>query len=562
MAKPRAILTNPWLLGGVIAAVALAAYIPAVSAGFFGDDYWLLHDNAMVSAPDGLYRFWCTTEAPDYFPLTWSTLWAEWRLWGDEAAGYHVTNIVLHAISAVLVWRLLLCLRVPGAWLAAAVFAVHPVNVESVAWISQRKNVLAMVFCLPAALAYFRSQRGAHKGWYAAALVFFALALLSKAAVVMLPLALLVLTWYRRGRLGWRDLAVSAPMLAMSLVLGLVTVVFQRNLIAGGTVRPEGFASRLAAAGAAVWFYLYKAVLPVRLALIYPRWQVDARAPLWYVPLALLIACFAGLWLARRWRWARPVLAALACYAIMMFPMLGFFENTYWSYSLVADRYQYFSLAAAVAMVVAGAVKLLGPGAAARRRVGAAVGVAVVCTLAALTWHRAGLFGNREALWRDTLAKNPDGWVPRSKLAGILMGRGSIDEVISLWRGALARGAHEHRALNELAWVYATWPDEKVRDGPEALRLIERARGLAGQDSALLLDTLAAALAEVGRFEEAVVVATEALRLAEAAMTPQAVDEDRELLRQCRTHLELYKARRPCRQGGPKAPGADTPMKE
>ena len=753
MAKPKAILTNPWLLGGVIAAAALAVYIPAMGGDFTWDDEWLVYDSPLIQAPDGLYRIWFTGEAPDYFPVTWSTLWVEWRLWGAEAAGYRVTNIVLHAISAVLVWRLLLCLRVPGAWLAAAVFAVHPVNVESVAWISQRKNVLAMVFCLPAALAYFRSQRGAHKGWYAASLVLFALALLSKTAVVMLPVALLVLTWYRRGRLGLRDLAVATPMLAMSLVMGIVTIVFDLAFMVDKVIRLEGPAGRVASSGWVVWFYLYKAFVPVRLSMMYPRWQVAEGAIVSYVPLALLVACFVGLWLARRAGWARAVLAGLGCFVIVLFPVLGFIDDPYWAYSFVADRHQYFAIIAALALAAAGCAKLAAPGAAARRRACTPIAAAVLCVLAALTWHRAGLFASDEALWRDALVKNPDEWAVHGSLAralrqagpgdpdklaeaarhlahalelspgnpkvhaemaitlalsgrldeaehhfsrivalkpqnawarlnlgmllrdrgrtaealehlqacvrlapddagghtqlglalvaagrsadaadeyaiavsldptdrwarfnlgkvlnelgrsgralehlvayvqlapddpeghvelgialaatgqrpaaagefaeamrldpasekaaelliAVLLEQGKPAEAVRRYRELLAARGETVALLNNLAWLLATWPDEGVRDGPEALRLAERARELTGGNNAVVLDTLAAALAEVGRFDQAVSVAAQAAKLAEAA-------GDKDLLEQCRARLELYKSKRPYRRPRP-----------
>ena len=562
MANQKAILTNPWLLGGVIAAVTLAAYIPAMNAGFLSDDAWLLYESPHIKAPDGLYRFWFTTKAPDYFPLTWSTLWVEWRLWGTSPAGYHVTNIVLHAAAAVLVWRLLAYLGVPGAWLAALIFAVHPVNVESVAWISERKNVLAMVFYVPAAMAYFRSQRGARKGWYAASLVFFALALLSKTAVVTLPVALLVLTWYRRGRLEWKDLAVVAPMLLMSLVLGIVTIVFDMQQMGDTIIRPEGLADRLAASGWIVWFYLYKAFVPVGLSLRYTRWTVDGGAVVSYMPLALLVGCFAGLWLARRAGWARAALVALACFVIVLFPVLGFIDDPYWTYSLVADRHQYFVIIAVIALAVAGCAKLAAPAAATLRGARIPVAVGVLAALTALTWHRAGLFADNEALWRDTMTKNPDAWVPRSSLMAIFQRQGRADEMIALCHDTLAWGVHQHKVLNELAWVYATWPDENVRNGEQAVHLAGLARELTGGKSPIVLDTLAAALAETGQFDEAVRVAARAVQLAEQAVSDRTTDRDKKLIDQYRSRLKLYREKRPYRHAALTAPGADTPMKE
>ena len=557
MAKAKPIWMNPWLAGAAIVAVTLAVYIPAVNAGFFSDDEWLLHDSPAIKADDGLLCFWFPWvrapegyKVPDYWPLTWTSLWVEWRMWGMNPAGYHVTNILLHAAAALLAWRVLVRLGIPGAWLAGLLFAVHPVNVESVAWISERKNTLAMVFCLLTALAYLRSNRAGRRAWYAACLVFFALSLLSKPAAVMLPVALLVVTWWRRGRLGLRDLALAAPMLAMSLVLGVVTILSNQAMIAGHVVRPagEGFGAKLAISGLAVWFYLCKAVAPVELSLIYPRWQVDGGAVVAYLPLALLLVCFAALWSVRRMRPPRAALAALACFVVMLLPLLGFLDDYYWAFSLVADRHQYFALVAVLALAGAGAVKLIGRAGTWRRRAGVPFVLAVVVALTALTWHRAALFADHEALWRDTLAKNPDAWAPRSSLVVIMRKQGRIDEMIAMCEDGVARGGrYEPRALNDLAWLLATWPDEAVRDGPRAVRLAERAAALTGRKKPMTLDTLATAYAEVGRFDEAVRTAEQAVRLAEAAISPESTKDDKTMLAEYRSHLELYRAGRPCR---------------
>jgi len=484
MAKAKHIWTSPWLAGAAIVALTLAVYLPVVNADFMWDDDWLLRDSDLIHAPDGLYRFWFTAEAPDYFPLTWSSLWVEWRLWGTHAAGYRATNILLHAAAAVLLWRVLVHLGIPGAWLAGLLFAAHPVNVESVAWISERKNTLAMVFFLLTALAYLRSDRGARGGWYAACLVFFALALLSKTAVVMLPVALLVVTWWRRGRLGLRDLALAAPMLAMSLACGVVTLLFEYALIGGQAVRPagEGFGAKLAISGLAVWFYLYKAVVPLGLSLVYRRWQVDGGAVLSYVPLVLLAGCFAALWPVRRTRPGRAVLAALACFVVMLLPLLGFIDDPYWIYSLVADRHQYFALVAVVALAGAGGATLFAPGGANRRKVGVVAAVAVVVALASLTWRRAGVFADPVALWRGPAERNPDGWLPQHNLGVALMA--------------------------------SDLPDKYDRARPHLARALALV-----QDRACVWESNAELLYETGRFREAAEHYREALRL-----NPESVD--------------------------------------
>ncbi|MBW2173600.1 MAG: glycosyltransferase family 39 protein, partial [Deltaproteobacteria bacterium] len=223
----NALLKSSSLRVGIIVLITLVVYIPAMRAGFVWDDDLFLTNNPLIKADDGLYRFWFTTEPPDYFPLVSTSLWFEWRVWGMDATGYHVVNIVLHAISSMLIWLVLRRLKIPGAWLAALIFAVHPVNVESVAWITERKNTQPMVFYLLTILLYLRFEGDGRRRWYVLALSAFLIALLSKTSVVMLPFVLLGCAWWQRGSIQRKDLVRSIPFFVMSGVLGLVTVWYQ-----------------------------------------------------------------------------------------------------------------------------------------------------------------------------------------------------------------------------------------------------------------------------------------------------------------------------------------------
>ena len=209
-----------WKVAAIVV-ITLIVYIPAMRADFIWNDDSFLTDNPHIKAPDGLYRFWFTTRSPDYFPLTSSMLWIEWRLWGMNATGYHVVNVLLHAVSSVLAWRVLRQLNVPGALLAGLVFAVHPVNVESVAWITERKNTLPMVFFLLSILFYLKSENNEPRRWYGLSLLSFLLGLLAKTSIVMLPAVLLGCAWWRRGRITRKDLLRVLPFLCLAAVLSL-----------------------------------------------------------------------------------------------------------------------------------------------------------------------------------------------------------------------------------------------------------------------------------------------------------------------------------------------------
>ncbi len=410
-------------------ALPIAAYLPAIGAGFVWDDVSIyVVDNPLIHAADGLYRFWFTSDPIDYFPLTYTTFWLEWRLWGDNPVGYHVVNIVLHGVVCVLVWRVLHRLGVAGGWFAALLFAVHPVNVEAVAWVTQRKSLLAAAFGFAALLSFLRFDANGRRRSYVVALLLFILSLCAKPSLATLPLLLPGIAWWKRGRVCKKDLLRSLPFLAAALVIVLVGVWFQyeRN-IKGAVIRTEGPAERLAIAGRAVWFYLSKALVPENLTFVYPRWRVDAADVGSYLPLAVLLLCFGVLWRFRA-TWGRPLLAALVYYAVTLLPGLGFADVYFWRYSLVGDHYQYQSLPAVLALVVAAASWFAERRPAFPRRVLAALGGIACVWLGVLTWRQCGIYRDEETLWRDTLNKNAGAWIAHNNLGVVLIGQGRLDE--------------------------------------------------------------------------------------------------------------------------------------
>ena len=487
----------------LIIVLTVVAYLPALGGGLTWDDATLIIENPMVRASDGLHRFWFTTEAPDYYPLTWSAWWLEWRLWGTSPLGYHVVNVLLHAVNAVLVWLVLRRLKIPAGWLAGLVFALHPVNVAAVAWISEQKSMLCMFFYLLAILLYLRFDEEERWRWYGLSLGAFLLALLSKTAVVMLPVVLLGCAWWRHGRVRRKDLLCSLPFLVSSLGLGVTTVWFQYKAL-GVSVQKHAFASRLVAAGWAPWFYLSKALLPLNLMVIYPKWQINTSHWASYAPGILLAGILGAFWWARK-TWGRPWLFGLGYFVVTLFPVLGFFDQGFYRLSLVADHWQYCSIIGIIALVVALGEKAFNRLGAQSRLWGT---VAIVLILGAATWGRGYVYADAERLWRDNIAKNPNAWMAHYNLGVALQQAGQMPEAMDQWDQTLRIEPAYAQADYNLGLGYA-------RSGrmPEAMAHWEQALRI-NPDFAAAHYNLGVALERAGSLENAIDHFRKALDLA------------------------------------------------
>jgi protein O-mannosyl-transferase len=423
----------------VIVLLTFVAYWPVLRGQFIWDDPLLVENNPLVTQTLNLRSVWFQTD----FPLTVVAFWLQWLLWGKAAAGYHTVNILLHALNSVLVWRVLVRLNIRGAWLAGAIFAVHPVCAASVAWISEFKNTLSLPFFLSSIWFYLRrdspnaehATRNTQHAWYALSLLTFLLALLAKTSTVMLPVVLLGCAWWLRGRITKRDWLRVAPFFVLALAFGLMSIWFQTHqTFTTGKVQTENFWGRLAGAGMAIWFYLGKALLPLNLNLIYPRWNINAAAPLSYLPILLLYGVFFLCWKFRR-SWGRPVLFGFGYFVVSLFPVLGFFDMYFLAISRVSDHFQYLPLVGIVGLI-ASAVYL----GARKIKVNGAellINTTLIIALTFLTVQRAKVMATDETLWRDTLAKNPAAWSAHNNLACILAEQNKIDEAITHFEASL-----------------------------------------------------------------------------------------------------------------------------
>ncbi len=436
----------------VVLAVALA-YFPATHCGFIWDDDDYVTQNLELRDADGLRRIWLAPSAtPQYYPLVHSSFWLEYQSWGLDPRGYHVTNIVIHTINAFLLWWLLVRLRVPGAWLAAMVFAVHPVHVESVAWVTERKNVLSGMFYLLAILAFIKhwdftkpasddsqatSSRGWRLAWLFVAYLCFIAALLSKTVTATLPAALLVLVWWKQGRLPIKQSLSVLPMILIGAMFGWFTVWLEKVQVgASGLDWNLSFVDRWLVAGRALWFYARKLLWPSNLIFTYPRWDIDSGQWWQYLfPLAAFATIFALWWY--RQRIGRGPLAAVLLFAGSLFPALGFFDVYPMRFSYVADHFQYLASIAVTTLLVATLTTLITNDDGQESGVFRIVGLVWVGVLMALTWNQTKIYEGLEPLWRDTLAKNPSSFMAHNNLGALLNRRGDYVEAEVHIRAAL-----------------------------------------------------------------------------------------------------------------------------
>ena len=464
-AEPLPRPARAWLQAVVLAAAVILAYQPAWHAGFIWDDDVYVTHNRLLTAPDGLKRIWLSQDSPSqYFPLVYTALRMERSAWGLDPSGYHWVNILLHAANALVLWGLLRRLRLPAPWLAAALFALHPVQVESVAWVTELKNVLSLFFCLLTAWAWVEFVRGGPGAWrfYAGALVFQALALFAKTTACAWPAALLLILWLQEKPFALRRVWQIAPFFAMGLLMGMVSIWWERHhQFAVGDAFALGWMSRLLVASRAVWFYLAKLLWPAGLSFSYARWHIDSANPLPYLWLAACVIA-GGL----IWRAGRGLKAAALFYVAMLGPLLGFISEYTFRYTFVADHYQYVASIGPLALAAAVIDKWFS-------RLGRAKVLTYAFLLAipgVLTWRQCRNYADSETLWRATLQSTPDSVIARNNLSHAFLDKGQLDQSIALSREVLAGNPRDAVALNNLGFALL----DKGRVG-EAIPCFEQA---------------------------------------------------------------------------------------
>jgi len=436
-----------WVPALAILAATMFVYGPALTGGFLWDDDACISENECLRTWDGLRQIWFVPGATEqYYPLTFSGFWLEYHLWGLHTLGYHLVNVLLHATAAILLWRVLAALRVRGALLAGAIFALHPVNVMSVAWMTELKNTLSGCLALGAGWAYVRfaglgveEDRAGKTAWasYLLSLALFQLAMLAKTAVSFLPVTLLLVVWWRKKRMTVSDVLWLLPMAGISVGMGVLTIYIEQH--SGGASGPDfqlSFAQRLLVSGHSFWFYLEKLVLPCDLTFIYPRWTIDASDGSQYLYPLTMLGLLTALWIFRG-RVGKGVWVAFMHFYLTTSMLVLIVVLFMMRYSFVSDHWQYFGSMGMLALFAAGITAGLDRLGWEGRPAGAAMKLGLLLALGVLSWRQSWIYQSLDSLWTDTLAKNPECWLAHSNLGQIRLKQGRLGEAKEHYEQAL-----------------------------------------------------------------------------------------------------------------------------
>ena len=498
-----------WLIMAVLVMAVFLTYQPVWQAGFVWDDDDHLTEKTALFEPGGLRKIWSSLAESRYYPLTLTTFWVEVRLWGLNPTPFHLVNIGLHALNGLLIVLVLRRLHVVGAMLAAALWTLHPVNVESVAWITEMKNTQSGVFFFLAVLFFLKSEHGRQWRWYVLSFGCGLAALLSKPSTVILPATLGLCIWWQRGKWEWRDLFRLLPFAVAAAAMSVLAVMEQRGHVsqAHATAWSLNVAERLVVASTAIWFYVGKLLWPLNLAFIYPRWQIAANVWWWWLPLLGVIGAGMLLWSQREQPWVRGVTFGLVFFVLALLPVLGFFDVYFFIFSYVADHFQYLASLGIITLVAAGVACSLRRAEGWRKTAGQVACVGLLVVLAMLSWRQSRIYQNIETLFQATITRNPECWMAHNNLGLALAARGRGEEAIRHYREALRIHPNFPEALTNLGMVLAArgQVEEAMRHYREALRI--------KPDSPQAHFNLGNALAARGQMEEAMRHYREALRI-------------------------------------------------
>lgn len=524
-----------WMWGVTLILLVLCVFSPAIWCGYIWDDTRYPLNAAVQNGSDGLFDIWFNPSrpatahspavytTPQYYPMTYTSFWVGYELWGHDPRGSHAFNIVIQAFAALLLWEVLRRLKVPGAWLAAALFAIHPLQTESVAWVSERKNVLAGLFFFASILTYLRFLRlnsddsdppsYGDPGWYWLSLILFICGLLSKSIVCSMPVVVGILIWWKRGKISLKNIALLIPFLICGMAMSAVTSWFEIHIV-GATGSDWGFSAvdRIWIAGHVIWFYVMKLIWPVNLTLVYPKWPLG---PAEWGYVAATVAVVAIL-LALQKKIGRGAAAAVLIYLVTLVPAMGFINIFPMRYSYVADHFQYLSGVALIVLAVAIIARILRPLGNSKRIIGLILAIGVLGIYSVSSSSQTHVFTNSETLWRNVIAKNPKAWLAYENLSLVLADQAeqsaadqqdpaqSAKDAKSHAEEAIQMAQHALALRSNLADAHDNWGRALVvlKEPAQALEQFRKAEAL---DPKLISikNNIGVALARLGRRQEA-----------------------------------------------------------
>lgn len=491
---------------------------------FIWDDRDCIVANPLIKAADGLKKIWLSRESIDYWPVSYSLYWTEWRLWGLDTQGYHVVNLCLHIATCLVVWQVLKKFQFKTATPVVILFAVHPVCVEAVAWIVQAKTLLAALFGFLSLNVYILAREQKNRlGLYAASLGFFGLSLLSKQSMIFLPVFLALWEWRNPGRFGPAKAQPLAGFFLVSLVMGVVGLTWYsyHTLPTAEAISQLSTLERFLAVGMRWWAYVGKALAPVDLMFIYPSWDIDPSRWLHWLPtvtlIALTILALYGFLRRISVESAKPShplslatrLGMSWMFALMaLLPVLGLVDIYFLRYSPTADHWQYAALPAILSFALEPlwatweksllSIKM-------RRQCPRTANILIISLtlfiagyLARSSYASSQRFRDEETLWKATIQANPNAWLAYNNLATLFAAKHQNAEAEALYRRALALKPDYPNALQGLAMIRLHSSRED-----EALELLNDAIKF-NPESSPLESAICGVLARMQRLSEAI----------------------------------------------------------
>ena len=462
----------------MIAASVLWIYWPALHGDWLWDDSLYITDNPLLRNPDRLWKAWFEPGSfVEYYPIQETVQWLQWQLWGMDTLGYHLTNVFLHILSALLVWRLLSKFGLRLAWLGGLIFAIHPVQVESVAWIVELKNTLSLPPFLLAMCAWIDYEERGKARDYWLALGLFLIAMLCKITMATFPVVILLHAWWKRDRIVWNDIKTSLPFWLISLALGFATIWVgqhyqEYNHDSSDVIILGGNLSKLACAGLAFAFYFSKCFLPVDLMPTYPQWIVDPPMLWQFLPWVVFGCVISWLW-TKRESWGRHALLGLGFFLILLAPFLGFKSISYMSFTWVMDHFLYIPIIGLIGLFVAALGQLEIQLPASFRLYGTGLIIAALACLAFASRGYAAIYVNSVTLWTYEIQQNPHAYLAHNNLGSAFFKEGQLTEAEAQFEESMQIKPNDANTHNNLGSILVQLgrPSDAISQYEEALRI-------------------------------------------------------------------------------------------